>query len=109
MKRHFPGSQPPHPDVNLDDAQSIDVKYGLEPVIDPGASAGEGGGATGGVQFHWVECPYCGESFEAAVDASAGSTRYVEDCQICCQPIEFDLDVDHAGALQSLSTQRSDE
>jgi len=34
--------------------------------------------------------------------------RYVEDCQICCQPIEFSLEVDHAGVLQSLSTLRSD-
>jgi hypothetical protein len=30
------------------------------------------------------------------------------DCQICCQPIEFSLEVDHAGVFQSLSTQRSD-
>ena len=27
--------------------------------------------------------------FETAVDTSSGSARYVEDCQICCQPIEF--------------------
>jgi hypothetical protein len=55
-----------------------------------------------------VQCPYCGESFETQVDTSSGSARYVEDCQICCQPIEFSLEVDHAGVLQALTTLRSD-
>jgi Cysteine-rich CPXCG len=58
---------------------------------------------------HRNDCnPYCGESFETPVDTSSGSARYVEDCQICCQPIEFSLEVDHAGVLQSLSTLRGD-
>jgi hypothetical protein len=50
-----------------------------------------------------VECPYHGESFGTPVDTSSGSARYVEDCRICCRPIEFSLEVDHAGVLQSLS------
>jgi Cysteine-rich CPXCG len=107
MKRSTPGKPLPKPDVKLSDAQSIDVKYGLEPAIDPSVS-GEDAGAAGGLQFHLVECPYCGESFETPVDTSSGSARYVEDCQICCQPIEFRLEVNHAGVLQSLSTLRSD-
>ena len=106
MKRPIPGKPPPKRAVKLIDTQSIDAQYGLEPVIDPGVLAD--GGAAGGMQFHLVECPYCGESFETPVDTSAGSARYVEDCQICCQPIEFSLEVDHAGVLQSLSTLRSD-
>ena len=36
-----------------------------------------------------VSCPYCGEENTLAVDASGGSLqRYVEDCQVCCQPWE---------------------
>jgi hypothetical protein len=106
MKR--PRKHLPKCDVKLADARSIDEKYGLEPVIDPSVSEHDGG-APGGMQFHVVECPYCGESFETSIDTSAGSARYVEDCQICCQPIEFSLDVDHAGVLRSLSTLRSDQ
>ena len=105
MKRPIPAKQLPKRVVRLSDAQSINAQYGLEPVIDPSVSAD--GGAPGGMQFHMVECPYCGESFETAVDTSSGSASYVEDCQICCQPIEFSLEVDHAGVLQSLSTLRS--
>jgi hypothetical protein len=107
MKRPIPGKQLPEPEVQPSDARSIDAQYGLDPVIDPSLSARDGG-ALAGVQFHLVECPYCGECFETQVDPSSGSARYVEDCQICCQPIEFSLEVDHAGVLQALSTQRSD-
>ena len=34
-----------------------------------------------------LQCPYCGESFESSVDASAGDQAYTEDCAVCCQPI----------------------
>jgi hypothetical protein len=106
MKRPIPGKPLPRRALKISDARNIDAQYGLEPVIDPSVSAD--GGAPGGMQFHLVECPYCGESFETPVDTSSGSARYVEDCQICCQPIEFSLEVNHAGVLQSLSTLRSD-
>lgn len=35
-----------------------------------------------------VTCPYCGETVELAVDASAGSADYVEDCPVCCRPMQ---------------------
>jgi hypothetical protein len=85
----------------------IDVLYGLEPVIEPGADAGAAS-APGGTEFHVVHCPYCGEPFETLIDLSGGSASYVEDCQVCCQPIEFRVTVDHAGALEALETVRSD-
>jgi hypothetical protein len=107
MKRPVPGRQLPNADVDLSNTLRIDAQYGLEPVIDPSSSADDGGVA-GGVQIHLVECPYCGERFETPVDTSSGSARYVEDCQICCQPIEFSLEVDHAGIIEGLSTLRSD-
>jgi Cysteine-rich CPXCG len=86
----------------------IDARYGLEPVFEP-ADTGGPGGAPGGGEFHPVECPYCGESFETLVDLSAGSATYIEDCQVCCQPIEFTVDVDHAGALKALVAARGDQ
>ena len=39
-------------------------------------------------------CPYCGEPIELLVDASAGSSSYIEDCQVCCRPIQVDVEVD---------------
>jgi hypothetical protein len=112
MKHPVPDKKPPKPGSTFTDAATIDLKYGLEPVIelgsdllDPDAQVRE---ASAGVQFRVVECPYCGESFETLVDTSSGSARYVEDCQVCCRPIEFNLDVDHAGVLVAFSTLRSD-
>lgn len=86
--------------------QDIDAAYGLEPIIEPGDDGRTG--TPGGTEFHIVHCPYCGEPFETLIDLSAGSSSYVEDCQVCCQPIEFKVAVDHAGALQSLETLRAD-
>lgn len=86
--------------------QEIDAAYGLEPVIEPGDHGGAG--TPGGTEFQLVHCPYCGEPFETLIDLSAGSSSYVEDCQVCCQPIEFKVAVDHSGALESLETLRTD-
>lgn len=41
-----------------------------------------------------VDCPYCGERFETTLDWSGGSQAYVEDCVVCCRPIQFYLDAD---------------
>ena len=94
------------PESALDQA-AIDAKYGLEPVIDPG-SEHHGGSAEESVQFTTIQCPYCGEPFDTPVDASAGSSSYIEDCQICCRPIEISIDVSAQGTLDSVNAQRSD-
>jgi hypothetical protein len=82
----------------------IDALYGLEPVI--GDSLSDDSSPT--AEFVTVNCPYCGEAFESRADASAGSCFYVEDCQICCQPIEMELRVDEEGTLRELIARRGD-
>ena len=84
------------------DPQFIDALYGLEPVFEPGAGSGEL------TQFVTVQCPYCGEQFETAVDLSAGSFRYVEDCQVCCQPIELTSEMNDEGAFVGVIASRAD-
>jgi uncharacterized Zn finger protein len=44
-----------------------------------------------------VTCPYCGEAIDLAVDVSAGSQSYIEDCQVCCQPMNVNVSVDADG------------
>lgn len=41
-----------------------------------------------------VQCPYCWEEFNLLVDASVESQEYVEDCEVCCRPIDFVIEVD---------------
>lgn len=44
-----------------------------------------------------IQCPYCGEIIALAVDDSAGEQHYIEDCQVCCRPIEVALSFDDDG------------
>lgn len=84
------------------DPEAIDALYGLEPVLEPGADE------TSGIrEFVAVQCPYCGERFDIGVDLSAGSFRYVEDCQVCCQPVDLVGEVDEDGRLASFTASRS--
>ncbi len=46
-----------------------------------------------------VECPYCGETIDVLIEPSAEHQDYVEDCQVCCRPIDFAVTVDASGAV----------
>lgn len=89
------------------DPSDVDRLYGLEPVIDVGDGEAHSD-SPAGLQLRAVRCPYCGETFETAVDFSSGSTSYIEDCQVCCQPIEFRLEVDDERKVGTVQVARGD-
>tara|TARA_Y100000815_G_scaffold37112_1_gene30667 strand:- start:305 stop:484 length:180 start_codon:yes stop_codon:yes gene_type:complete len=37
---------------------------------------------------HFFQCPYCWEDISMLLDPSI-STTYIEDCEVCCNPIEI--------------------
>lgn len=84
--------------------EEIDRLYGLEPVIDIEKATNAGMEAT---QYVVIACPYCGESYETSVDLTGGSFEYVEDCQICCQPIDLKVEVNEASELHSVVPRQS--
>jgi len=47
-----------------------------------------------------IGCPYCGEQIEIIVDCSISSQDYIEDCQVCCRPINLAITVDTDGIPQ---------
>lgn len=49
------------------------------------------------VSYREVRCPYCGEPIELQLDVSAGEQAYIEDCGVCCRPIEVCLASDGNG------------
>jgi hypothetical protein len=50
----------------------------------------------------WVACPYCGEEIELAVDPGGGAVqRYVEDCEVCCRPMQLTVSWDDDGAAHA--------
>lgn len=86
----------------LDEA-SIDRLYGLEPVFEPVQS--EAYGELG--VFVELPCPWCGEIYGSMLDLTDASRCYIEDCQVCCRPIEVTLQVDEDGVFRSLSTRQA--
>ncbi len=47
---------------------------------------------------HRFVCPYCGERISMLLDLSAGRQCYIEDCEVCCSPVEIDFQAED-GAL----------
>ncbi|WP_442266415.1 CPXCG motif-containing cysteine-rich protein [Tenacibaculum sp. ZS6-P6] len=37
---------------------------------------------------HFFQCPYCWEEISMLLDSSLSET-YIEDCEICCNPIQI--------------------
>lgn len=87
------------------DARSIDELYGLEPVYEPSAPPG---GRLTPEEFVSVQCPYCGERFETRIDLTTNDPGYVEDCQVCCRPIEIGIEREPSGALLAVKVHRMD-
>ncbi len=48
-----------------------------------------------------LQCPFCAETISVLVDTSAGSQSYIEDCEVCCQPMQITVDADD-GELHEL-------
>lgn len=49
---------------------------------------------------HFFQCPYCWEAVSVLVDTSIPSQAYVEDCEVCCNPIEFSVKCDRGTLLE---------
>ncbi|MDY7218242.1 CPXCG motif-containing cysteine-rich protein [Denitrificimonas sp. JX-1] len=46
-----------------------------------------------------VSCPYCAEYIEVLIDPHDVGQQYIEDCQVCCQPILFNVVLETEGSL----------
>ncbi|HEY6483419.1 MAG TPA: CPXCG motif-containing cysteine-rich protein [Steroidobacteraceae bacterium] len=94
-------------DLGSLDPRSIDRLYGLEPVYEPGRGrSGAGSAPLLPEEFVAVQCPYCGERLETRVDLTTNEAGYIEDCQVCCRPIEFALERDAGGALLAVKVRQ---
>jgi transcription elongation factor Elf1 len=58
-----------------------------------------------GVYEHFYACPYCGETISSLLDLSEPAQRYIEDCEVCCCPIELTFELSDNGSLQFFSAQ----
>lgn len=55
-----------------------------------------------------VGCPYCGERVGVQVDAPAGRHEWVEDCAVCCRPMQVVVEVAPDGGVSLVVTHEDD-
>lgn len=55
-----------------------------------------------------VPCPYCGEHIELMIDESIDLQRYVEDCPVCCRPMEISVAIGAGGEVLANAARDSD-
>jgi hypothetical protein len=59
---------------------------------------------------HEFGCPYCGAPNSLRVDASGGRRQdFVTDCEVCCRPIEIEVDRDPSDGTVFLTAKREGE
>lgn len=55
-----------------------------------------------------VPCPYCGERVELMIDEAHDLQRYIEDCPVCCRPMEIVVAVGGGGELLVTASRDAD-
>jgi hypothetical protein len=51
-------------------------------------------------------CPYCAQQISMLFEELYGGQSYIEDCEVCCNPIEVNYEVEE-GRVISVSAERS--
>ena len=49
---------------------------------------------------HFFQCPYCWEEISMLLDPSISEQTYVEDCEICCNPIVLKVSFEHLELME---------
>ena len=49
---------------------------------------------------HTFRCPYCGQEISMLLDLSVKTQTYVEDCEVCCRPIEVVVRVEDGELIE---------
>ena len=54
----------------------------------------------------FFQCPYCGETISFLIEELYGNQSYIEDCEVCCQPIQIRLRAED-GKVNSFDIERT--
>jgi len=49
-----------------------------------------------------VQCPYCGEHIDVMIECTDIGHSYIEDCQVCCRPINMQIGMQEDGEIAVL-------
>lgn len=45
----------------------------------------------------FFQCPYCFEQISFVLETEYGEQSYIEDCEVCCRPIEITYSLENEG------------
>lgn len=48
---------------------------------------------------HYFQCPYCLAEISMLIDPSVSKQQYIEDCEVCCNPIELKIEIEEGEIL----------
>jgi len=51
------------------------------------------------MEEHYFQCPYCWQQISMLLDLTGGAQSYVEDCEVCCNPITVSYEADGEALL----------
>lgn len=55
---------------------------------------------------HFFSCPFCMEEISMVVEVFSGNQSYIEDCEVCCRPIEIKYTCDE-GVISHFESARA--
>ena len=50
----------------------------------------------------FFQCPYCWEEISMLFDTSIKNQLYIEDCEVCCNPIQISVEFNTDRELQNI-------
>lgn len=48
---------------------------------------------------HHFQCPFCWEAISMLIDTSQSHQKYTEDCEVCCNPIDLEIQIEKDAIL----------
>lgn len=52
------------------------------------------------MEEYFFDCPYCWEEISMLIDTSQTHQQYIEDCEVCCNPIQISVTVEEGEIIQ---------
>lgn len=52
---------------------------------------------------HFFQCPHCWEKISMILDTSVYQQSYIEDCEVCCNPIQISLTFENGELISFFS------
>jgi len=47
----------------------------------------------------FFQCPHCWEEVSVLIDPSINDQEFIEDCEVCCNPLQFSLQLQYKQVL----------